>query len=1130
MSHDSSPHYDRVPPVDQAAEDAHPDVAALDMAHLLADRGGFPWRRCAASLVIMVLVLIGALAGGLYWRLGKAPIELPFLTERVLAVLGTKLPPGFSADLQGVALGRRGTYPTIELRALTLHDASGAVLASAPRIDVELALPGLITGSIEPRSVVVDGATAVASVDKNGRVGLHAVTGLAEPPADLSLTAMLGAVDALLAAAGSLDTVELKDATLIVEDRAFGRQTAHRDIDALVRRTAAPGGLALSLAAGGGTIDATIESRDNGLRLVDVQARGIALQQIAAGLAPGAKPPDLTAGLDAVGRASIAEDGTVTQASLDITSSGGSWRMEAKVPPFRFDRAALSLRWDGSAKIVTIDRAMLGSGEGVGAFSGRMVPPADGATDWLIELDAPGLTLAGPQPGDAPLKLDLASIRARYNTVTRVLGIDHAQFSGPAGGLAMAGSLSFNGKTPGIGLGIAADRMSVAAVKRFWPIFAAPPARQWFIEHAQGGVLEKGTISLAIPEDALVATDGVIPPLPDRAVQGAMAFSQSSMTVVDTLPPLTDVEAQASFSARTVKVTMPSAKVDLGDAGSIDVSDGVYAIADLVPTPAMQHVSMTLDGPARAVAMLMTREPLAAASRGVALEPDQVTGQAELKVAMDFPTLPKLTDADFTYHIAGDLQDFGIDQFEGQKLEKGSLKVAVEPGVVLLTGKATLAGLPARIDYRKASDQPPQVTMTATLDDAARKKRGLDFGDALNGPVTAEVRVAQSEAGPRYAVDVDLAAARITDLLPGWQKPPGRPGKASFLFVPKGEGGTLDEIAVDSGSIALRGSAVLGPDGKFRKGSFDTVRFAPGDDASATVEAADGGYKIALRGPALDLRPTLTMLQKRGAAPSSSTGALSLDVKLDKAVGFGDETLDDFELGLDVKSRLVRRFSLKGSFGSRGITGATRNSGNGSAEIFVETVDAGSLLRFLDYYTHVDGGVLQAALTPTLDRIGGQVFIRNFTVTNETALGQYRTTLERSGQRNGDAVASNQDGNSAKFDKLRLTFERSEDRLSIAEAVVWGPEVGANLSGFIDYAADKVSLTGTFVPAYALNNLFSQIPVIGMILGGGQHEGLFAINFKVSGPASAPTLTINPLSAIAPGFLRKLFEFQKASN
>jgi hypothetical protein len=218
---------------------------------------------------------------------------------------------------------------------------------------------------------------------------------------------------------------------------------------------------------------------------------------------------------------------------------------------------------------------------------------------------------------------------------------------------------------------------------------------------------------------------------------------------------------------------------------------------------------------------------------------------------------------------------------------------------------------------------------------------------------------------------------------------------------------------------------------------------------------------------------------------------------------------------------------LKGNFGARGIAGAMRDSGNGSSEIYVETVDAGSLLRFLDYYTHVQGGVLQAALTPTLDRTAGQIFMRDFEVTNETALGQYRNSLQRSGRSEADAIVRAEDSDSARFNKLRLTFDRTPDSLNIAEGVVWGPEIGANLSGTIDYRADRVNLTGTFVPAYALNNLFSQIPVLGAILGGGRNEGLFAINFKVTGSVSAPTLTVNPLSAIAPGFLRKLFEFQK---
>ena len=38
------------------------------------------------------------------------------------------------------------------------------------------------------------------------------------------------------------------------------------------------------------------------------------------------------------------------------------------------------------------------------------------------------------------------------------------------------------------------------------------------------------------------------------------------------------------------------------------------------------------------------------------------------------------------------------------------------------------------------------------------------------------------------------------------------------------------------------------------------------------------------------------------------------------------------------------------------------------------------------------------------------------------------------------------------------------------------------------YSGDRVDLSGTFVPAYQVNNLITHVPFVGMILGGGaQH-------------------------------------------
>ena len=61
----------------------------------------------------------------------------------------------------------------------------------------------------------------------------------------------------------------------------------------------------------------------------------------------------------------------------------------------------------------------------------------------------------------------------------------------------------------------------------------------------------------------------------------------------------------------------------------------------------------------------------------------------------------------------------------------------------------------------------------------------------------------------------------------------------------------------------------------------------------------------------------------------------------------------------------------------------------------------------------------------------------------------------------------------------------------------------------------------THVVDIAFDNMFGQIPIVGLFLGGGNKEGLLGINYEAVGPPSAPRITVNPVSAIAPGLLRK---------
>jgi hypothetical protein len=92
----------------------------------------------------------------------------------------------------------------------------------------------------------------------------------------------------------------------------------------------------------------------------------------------------------------------------------------------------------------------------------------------------------------------------------------------------------------------------------------------------------------------------------------------------------------------------------------------------------------------------------------------------------------------------------------------------------------------------------------------------------------------------------------------------------------------------------------------------------------------------------------------------------------------------------------------------------------------------------------------------------------------------------------------------------------------IRDGVVRGPTVGATIDGTIDYVRDDMRLRGTFVPLYGINNMFGKIPIFGIFLGGGTNEGLLGITYEASGPPSSPRITVNPISAVAPGLFRKM--------
>ena len=109
------------------------------------------------------------------------------------------------------------------------------------------------------------------------------------------------------------------------------------------------------------------------------------------------------------------------------------------------------------------------------------------------------------------------------------------------------------------------------------------------------------------------------------------------------------------------------------------------------------------------------------------------------------------------------------------------------------------------------------------------------------------------------------------------------------------------------------------------------------------------------------------------------------------------------------------------------------------------------------------------------------------------------------------------------FDSLEAKITKVADRINVRNGRTSGRSIGLTTQGWLDLASETAQLRGVVVPAFALNNLLSNVPLLGPLLTGGKDGGLFAISYSLEGPFDDLRTNVSMMSAVTPGVLREIF-------
>ena len=1136
-----------------------------------------PVVRKLAIVAGVLVVLVTAGGGVLVWRLSSGPISLDLITPWLTSAIEENFGTRYRVQVGGTQLERDAQGRTaIRLLNIVVRDAAGASVAVAPKAEVGISGTSLLLARPRAESLRLVDANMVIRVSTEGRVdvfaggerpfasispgavpeapaapGKFSLQSVAAQSATTNLLALMAWLDGVSglgrdsdkANQGGLDGYDLTEfgiinGSLTIDDRRSAQEWKFHDIGLRLIRPR-DGGIAFSVGSENQErpwlLNASLTPGPEGHRRLQLEARKVLLDDLFALRMVQSRVRSDTL-VSAAIEADIAANGKPQTLAGTILAEGGAISdpddPEVRMP---IGSAEFRLDWDASRGTLRLPFKVVSGGARLTLRSEFAAPKEPGA-NWMFAVGGGWILLDPATPEDEGLALKRVAVRGQIDPNKQRITLEQAdlgttELGGSKGpkevSVALSGTFDYAGDQPRLAIGLAGNQMAIGALKRIWPVFIAPDVRDWVLQHVISGTVERIDIATNTPVEAMRASG---PPIADDGLSVEIVTSSTTLRPVNGLPVIRDADLTARITGRTATIALGKGTIDVSPGKRLAISQGVFEVPDTRPTAPPAQVRFRLEGPVPAAAELLEFERLKEFA-GSPFDPATTRGTLSAQVNLGMPLKPDLPRGSTNYNIAVDLANFSADRLMMvQKVEAQMLRVTANNQGSQIKGDVRLNGTPAQLDYRKLTAEPEaELRIAATLDEAARAKLGIDLGTSVSGafPVRLAGRVGPGpNDASRFNVEADLTPIKIDNLLPGWAKPAGKPARMTFMLTRDKNANRFDDILIDGQGVLAKGTVEVDAKGDLQTANFPVFATSDGDKATLKADRGpDGALRVVMRGDVFDGRSFVK--SSMSGAPDSKTKSrqtdVDLDIRLGVVAGYHGETLRSLDLRMSRRAGRIRSFALNAKIGrDTALLGEIRNRVNTNRPVlYFETADAGALFRFTDVYPRMMGGRIWVAMDPPTQEQtpqDGMVNLRDFAIRGEGALDRVVSNAPNAGR------------NSIEFTQARAEFTKIPGRVMVRDGVVRGPMIGATMEGNIDYGRDDVNMRGTLVPLYGINNMFGQIPIVGLFLGGGSNEGLLGITYEVTGATSNPRMQVNPLSAIAPGLLRKFFEFRDNSN
>ncbi len=658
-------------------------------------------------------------------------------------------------------------------------------------------------------------------------------------------------------------------------------------------------------------------------------------------------------------------------------------------------------------------------------------------------------------------------------------------------------------------------------VALYWPYSAGVDAYNWVTTKISDGMAKNVTFRIDLPAGAIESGK-----IPDDAIELKFDIEGASADYFSPLPKVTNIKGKTILTEKQIHIFDMTGQVN-----GLPLPQGDVLIYDFDKYDQIADITLKVVGENAKIFEFLDRKPLGLASP-YGIDPAKMTGTGEVTAQFVFPLRDDLQLEQVRFEASGEfLNAFIPAVYEGYDLSEANMAALVTPEKLTVKGKGKIQGVGSDITFlswfKGEKSGQRRYEVQSRLDDEERKLLGFDT-EYLTGTVGTSLAVDLYPSGVSSGVaTMNLIESDLKFDPLKIHKPVGVRGIAGTQFRTDQKGQTkLSNIRLNAEKLDLVAEAVLDKSGLL---TFDAKNLTfEGGNASVNVKrTAENAYDARINGSHIDLKPfLLEETQPINEDPQALADALASPA-VTAQFSFSEANLDEgINLSnlrgvINYRAGIISEGEVSAAYADKHQLSYVVGPDAENMRKFTFTAsEAGALLKALDVYDDGKGGEMQIAGTmtnhPLNSKSTGFVNIKNLKVQKANVLAKILTI----GSLTGIVELLQNDGMT--FASIEGPFTYHNNVIETKDFRAVGA-IGLTFTGKMDQLKQTTEGFGTVIPAYTLNSILGNIPILGRLLVGREGEGIFGFSYKLSGKSEDPDVFVNPVSALAPGILRRMF-------